>query len=197
MRYTLAHPSTHQVEIKQSRFLAQVWPVVTAQQALEIIDTTSKIKATHHCWAYRIDPNQYRFNDDGEPAGTAGQPILAAIDGQLLDQTLVIVTRWYGGIKLGAGGLVRAYGNTAAECLRTAERIALIPTQILHIDAQFEDIGTLHALLGQSSAQKLSEVFTEYGVCMQIEVNASEIPALLTRIRDATRDRAQTRVADD
>ena len=197
MRYTLAHPATHQMEIKQSRFLAQVWPVVTAQQALEIIATTSKIKATHHCWAYRIDPNQYRFNDDGEPAGTAGQPILAAIDGQVLDQTLVIVTRWYGGIKLGAGGLVRAYGNTAAECLRTAERIALVPTQILHIDAQFEDIGTLHALLGQSSAQKLSEVFTEHGVCMQVEVNASEIPALLTRIRDATRDRAQTRVADD
>ena len=75
--------------------------------------------ATHNCWAYRIG-SEYRFSDDGEPAGTAGRPILAAIDGQGCDQVVVVVTRWYGGIKLGAGGLVRAYGGCAAECLRAA-----------------------------------------------------------------------------
>jgi putative IMPACT (imprinted ancient) family translation regulator len=61
-----------------------------------------------------------RFNDDGEPAGTAGRPILQAIEGQGMDRVVVVVKRWYGGIKLGAGGLMRAYGGTAAECLRRA-----------------------------------------------------------------------------
>src|SRR3546814_18000784 len=75
--------------------------------------------ATHNCWAWRIG-DDYRSNDDGEPAGTAGRPILAAIDGQGMDRVVVVVTRWFGGIKLGAGGLVRAYGGTAAECLRRA-----------------------------------------------------------------------------
>ncbi|MFC6616804.1 IMPACT family protein [Deinococcus radiophilus] len=75
--------------------------------------------ATHHCWAYRIG-ELYRFNDDGEPGGTAGAPILRAIEGQGVQHVMVIVVRYYGGVKLGTGGLVRAYGGAAAECLRTA-----------------------------------------------------------------------------
>ena len=73
--------------------------------------------ATHHCWAYRIGP-AYRFGDDGEPGGTAGAPILRAIEGQGVDRVMVVVVRFYGGVKLGTGGLARAYGGTAAECLR-------------------------------------------------------------------------------
>ncbi len=85
----------------------------------------SNTTATHNCWAYRIGQD-YRFNDDGEPGGTAGRPILQAIEGQGVDRVVVVVTRWYGGIKLGAGGLARAYGGTAAECLRLAERTPLV-----------------------------------------------------------------------
>src|SRR3546814_1073968 len=82
--------------------------------------------ANHNCWACRIGQT-YRFSDDGEPGGTAGKPILQAIDGHDLDGIAVVVTRWFGGILLGSGGLVRAYGGTAALCLQGAAKVRIVP----------------------------------------------------------------------
>ena len=113
--------------VKKSRFLALALPVTTEEEAKAAIGEHGHVDASHNCWAWRID-KAYRFSDDGEPSGTAGRPILAAIDGQSLDKTLVIVTRWFGGILLGSGGLVRAYGGTAAACLRTATVIEIKPS---------------------------------------------------------------------
>ena len=122
---TLATRASHSIDVKHSRFLAQAAPVDSPDAALAFFAEVGDPAATHNCWAYRIG-SEYRFNDDGEPGGTAGRPILAAIEGQGLDRVAVVVTRWYGGIKLGAGGLVRAYGGAAAECLRTAARQPLV-----------------------------------------------------------------------
>src|SRR6202012_2980677 len=121
MLHTLVTIARHSEDIRKSRFLAQAAPVETPQQALAYVQAVSDAGATHNCWAYRIG-QEYRFNDDGEPGGTAGRPILQAIEGQGIDRVVVVVTRWYGGIKLGAGGLARAYGGTAAEGMRLAER---------------------------------------------------------------------------
>lgn len=74
------------------------------------LQAVQDLQATHNCWAYKVGA-QYRFSDDGEPAGTAGRPILSAIEAQHLDRVMVVVTRYFGGIKLGVGGLVRAYGG--------------------------------------------------------------------------------------
>ena len=103
---TLSSPASHLLEAKHSRFLAQAMPVTSAEEAQAGLAALGDPDATHNCWAWRVG-GQYRSSDDGEPAGTAGRPILAAIDGQGCDQVLVVVTRWYGGIKLGAGGRVR------------------------------------------------------------------------------------------
>ena len=108
---TLTQRCRHQEDIRKSRFLALAAPVPSIEHALAFVREVSTPEATHNCWAYRIG-HDYRFNDDGEPGGTAGRPILQAIDGQRMDGVAVVVTRWYGGIKLGAGGLVRAYGGT-------------------------------------------------------------------------------------
>lgn len=81
--------------------------------------------ATHNCWAYKID-QIYRFNDDGEPTGTAGKPILTAIESENYDNTAALVIRYYGGVKLGTGGLIRAYGKTVREALENA------PHEIIH-----------------------------------------------------------------
>src|SRR3954447_7594427 len=116
---TLAQPVSHTLEVKHSRFIAHAAPIDGAAAALAFLQQVAVADATHNCWAYRHGQD-YRSSDDGEPAGTAGRPILAAIDGQGFDRVMVVVTRWFGGIKLGAGGLVRAYGGAAAECLRTA-----------------------------------------------------------------------------
>src|SRR5690606_37193470 len=107
---TLARRATSVLEVKHSRFIANAAPVSSPAEALDYLSEVAVRDATHNCWAWRIG-GDYRSSDDGEPAGTAGRPILAAIDGHGYDQVMVVVTRWYGGIKLGAGGLVRAYGG--------------------------------------------------------------------------------------
>jgi len=187
---TLAATAAHSLEVKHSRFLAQAAAAKTADAALAFLAEVADPDATHNCWAYRIG-GDYRSSDDGEPAGTAGRPILAAINGQGFDQVMVVVTRWYGGIKLGAGGLVRAYGGAAAECLRTAPRQPLVAMAMLELHAGFEDIGTVHAALTVNGAEKRAETFLVDGVRVQLSLPADRVDALKARLRDATRDRVR------
>ena len=187
---TLAAPAAHELVVKHSRFLAQAAPVEDADAAMAFIASVSVPEATHNCWAWRIG-DAYRSSDDGEPAGTAGRPILAAIDGQGLDGVAVVVTRWYGGIKLGAGGLVRAYGGAAAECLRTAGRREVIELVDVDVECPFADIAAVHAALPAFDAEKLAEDFTADGVRFRLRLPAAHVDALATRLRDATRDRAR------
>ena len=190
MSHTLAAPASHAIEVKHSRFLAQAAPVDTPADALAFLESVARTPATHHCWAYRIGAD-YRSADDGEPAGTAGRPILAAIDGQGFDRVIVVVTRWYGGVKLGAGGLVRAYGGTAAECLRTAPRIELVDYRELVVHAGFEDTGALHAALAAHGAERIDEAFDAAGLRMRLRIRADRVEALSAHLRDATRNRAR------
>jgi uncharacterized YigZ family protein len=185
---TLATAVSHSLEIKHSRFVAHAAPIGSAEDALAFLQQVAVPDATHNCWAYRHG-NEYRSSDDGEPAGTAGRPILAAIDGQGFDRVMVVVIRWYGGIKLGAGGLVRAYGGTAAECLRTAPRLPLVALTELTVQAAFEDLGALHAALAAHLGEKLDETFTASGVELHVRLPADQADPLKTRLRDATRDR--------
>jgi len=193
MSDTLAAPATHVIEVKHSRFLAQAAPVTDAGAAIAWLERVADRAATHNCWAYRVG-QEYRSSDDGEPAGTAGRPILAAIDGQGFDRVMVVVTRWYGGIKLGAGGLVRAYGGAAAECLRTAPRQPLVAMREVTVRCGFEDIGSVHATLSALGAEKRDEAFDANGVRLQVVLPATRVDALQAQLRDATRDRAQVRV---
>lgn len=174
--------------IKHSRFLAQAAPVDSPEGALAFLAQIADPDATHNCWAYRIG-DLYRFSDDGEPSGTAGRPILAAIDGQGLDEVVAVVTRWYGGIKLGAGGLVRAYGGTAAECLRCAERSVLVEYAHCTISFDFADTGAVHIALDAHAATRLEEHFDADGTRLSLRIDADRLEPLRTQLRDATRDR--------
>lgn len=186
---TLAARAEHALTIKHSRFLARAAPVVSPEEALAFIAEIGDPAATHNCWAYRVGP-LYRFSDDGEPAGTAGRPILAAIDSQGLDQVVAVVARWYGGIKLGAGGLMRAYGGSAAECLRCARRTELIEYVDCELDFGFGDTGAVHAALEAHAATRLEEHFTAEGTRLSVRLRADRRDALREQLRDATRDRA-------
>jgi uncharacterized YigZ family protein len=190
MTDTLAAPVAHELEVKHSRFIVHAAPVEAPEDALAWFARVGDPAATHNCWAYRIGA-QYRFNDDGEPAGTAGRPILAAIDGQGLDQVAAVVTRWYGGIKLGAGGLVRAYGGSVAECLRLAPRRTLVAWCELDVAYPFEATGAVHAAMAQFGAHKLDEQFVPDGVRARLRLPADRRDALKTQLRDATRDRVR------
>jgi uncharacterized YigZ family protein len=190
MSDTLAVRAAHLLEVKHSRFIVQAAPVTSPDAALAFLAEVADAAATHNCWAYRIG-SLYRFSDDGEPAGTAGRPILAAIDGQGYDQVMAVVIRWYGGIKLGAGGLVRAYGGAVAECLRLAPRRALIAYGEVALSYPFDATGAVHAALGQFGAEKLEEEFLAEGARLRLRLPLDRVDALKIQLRDATRDRVR------
>lgn len=191
----LPHPVEIAQEIKKSRFVARAAPAATPAAALAWLDDVADRDATHNCWAYRIGQN-YRFSDDGEPGGTAGKPILQAIDGQGFDQVMVVVTRWYGGIKLGAGGLVRAYGGAAAECLRTAPRVTIVHKIAVTFALPFAALATLAARLPEFDADKLDEAFDADGARLTVALPAERVDALAQLLADLTRGRAALRIVD-
>jgi len=193
--HTLAARCQHEEDIKKSRFLALAAPVQTPEQALAFVREVSDPAATHNCWAYRIGQD-YRFNDDGEPGGTAGRPILQAIEGQGIDRAVVVVTRWYGGIKLGAGGLVRAYGGTAAECLRRAERVPIVAMARLGMRCDFAELALLKARLRELDADIEHETFGADGVELEILLPARRVPEAEMRITDISRGRHAARRLD-
>ncbi|MDR2872686.1 MAG: IMPACT family protein [Xanthomonadaceae bacterium] len=188
MTDTLSAHFSYTTEVKHSRFIAHAAPVASSEQALYFVGQVSDADATHNCWAYRIG-KEYRSNDDNEPAGTAGRPILAAIDGQNCDRVVVVVTRWFGGIKLGAGGLARAYGGTAAECLRHAERHRLIEMIELTVACPFDELGTLHTALSLHSVEKTSEHFEADGAHLSLRLPSDQLADLKTYLRNASCDR--------
>ncbi|MBB5206648.1 YigZ family protein [Chiayiivirga flava] len=186
---TIASPACLERDVRRSRFLAHAVTADSPDAALSALASLGQRDASHNCWAYRIG-DRYRFSDDGEPAGTAGRPILAAIEGQGFDHVFVVVTRWFGGVKLGAGGLVRAYGGTAAECLRLAPRRALVAFGTAWLQCAFADVTTAHALLAAHGGNKLEEHYDADGVRLRVRVPAQHIDALAATLRDATRGRA-------
>lgn len=192
---TLAQPCRHQEEIRKSRFLAVAAPAASPGQALAFLREASDPAATHNCWAWRIGQD-YRFNDDGEPGGTAGRPILQAIDGQAMDRVVVVVTRWYGGIKLGAGGLVRAYGGTAAECLRVAERVPIVAMATLAFACDFADLALLKARLHELGAVVDGETFTAEGADLKWQLPEALVDEAQARVIDITRGRNEARRID-
>lgn len=186
---TLAGEARLQQEIKKSRFLAIATPIDDAEAALAFFARVGTPDATHNCWAYRIG-NAYRFNDDGEPGGSAGRPILAAIEGQGLDRVAVVVTRWFGGIKLGVGGLVRAYGGCAAECLRLAEKRIIVERVPIRVRCDFAVAATLYAKLREFEAVRQDESASAEGVELHLELPGEQVDALSRFLRDLSRGRA-------
>jgi uncharacterized YigZ family protein len=195
-RFTLSAEASLQQDVRKSRFLARAAPAGSVEAALAFFARVREADATHNCWAYRIGAS-YRCSDDGEPGGTAGRPILQAIDAQALDRVAVVVARWFGGIKLGAGGLVRAYGGTAAECLRLAAKSPLVERVAIVVRCDFAAAGAVRARLAEYEAAKREERADADGVELAIELPAARVDALTRLVRDLTRGRGHVTVAGD
>jgi uncharacterized YigZ family protein len=169
LSYTLSGLATYQEDIKKSRFLVFADAAQTPEQAMAFFERHSVLEATHNCWAYSIGA-QYRFNDDGEPGGTAGRPILQAIQGQQCDQVAVLVVRWFGGVKLGPGGLMRAYGGSAAQCLRLAQRMEIVEQSLLNCRCQFSDMALVQSRFEQFGIVIEQEAFDAEGVSWRLRL---------------------------
>ncbi|ARP81304.1 thymidylate synthase [Bordetella genomosp. 8] len=193
MPSTLAAPHDYRETIKKSVFLAHAGPVGDVDAAMAFIAAHSDPGATHNCWAYRIGA-AYRFSDDGEPGGTAGRPMLQAIEGQDCDRVAVVVTRWYGGINLGTGGLARAYGGTAANCLRLAPRVEIVDTVTATCACAYADLQHLKARLAQAGATVTAEAFDGQGVTLTLSVPRLALDGLNAWFVNFTRGQGALRV---
>jgi len=195
MAFTLAIETTYEEEIKKSRFQAIAAPVENEQQVKEFLEKNLDIATTHQCWAWKIGHN-VRFNDDGEPSGTAGRPILATIEGNDLTNTIVLVNRWYGGIKLGTGGLVRAYGGCAGQCLLLAEKIEQIEKKAVYFQCQFNEWAIFQYELNSQHIE-YTEQYTAEGVVVEAMLQIHQIDPLKLKIQDVTRGREQLKVLEE
>jgi len=195
MVYTLVSETIFEEDIKKSRFQAISAPVENEQQVKMFLEKHLDLTTTHQCWAWKIGHN-VRFNDDGEPSGTAGRPILATIEGNDLTNVIVLVNRWYGGIKLGTGGLVRAYGGCAGQCLLLAEKIELIEKKKIYFQCQFSEWSIFQYELNTQDIE-YTEKYTAEGVEVEALLQIHQIDPLKLKIQDVTRGREQLKLLED
>ena len=201
---TLAGEVRHEAVVVKSRFVAYAAPVVDAEQAIAWVKGRSDAKARHNCFAWRLPGGETRTNGDGEPGGTAGPPILAAIEGAGLHGVAVLVCRYRmdGGAKLGTGGLVRAYGGAAASSLLTAEMVEVVPLLALRVRYPPEDVGVVYAALSAYSprAAEALEGDAAAGAGLleaMCEVPREAVDVLARTLRDATSGRAELVAANE
>ncbi|XVE86852.1 hypothetical protein DITRI_Ditri18aG0068600 [Diplodiscus trichospermus] len=153
---TIKETVTFEKEIKKSKFIAIAGPISNEQSAQSFLNQVKDPRATHNCWAYKVG-DQFRSNDDGEPSGTAGKPIHSAIVSSGLDRVMVVVIRYFGGIKLGTGGLVRAYGGVASECLRNAPTCLVKSKVPMGVEVPFDLLGVLYHQLQSFQAEDIKQ----------------------------------------
>ena len=195
---TIAEPLEHEPDkTKGSRHIANLFPVknqADIDTALQSVRARMP-DASHHAYAWRLGrgENDFRYSDDGEPSGSAGKPMLKHIDGHDLTDILVVVSRYFGGTKLGTGGLVRAYGGAAQAALDRATIVAVIPHATIHIQHAYEDPGAIASVLNTFALQPTK---SDYGTQVDLEVSVpqAQAEAFERTIRDATAARARIQV---
>lgn len=188
MPATLLDLCEYREDIRKSRFITVAGPIGSAAEATAFIERHSDLAATHNCWAWKLG-GQYRSNDDGEPGGTAGRPILAAIEAQGFDQVVVLVIRWYGGIQLGTGGLARAYGGGANKCLQQAPRRELVERSAFTCSCTFSELALLKLRLAELDGLVQDEQFTANGVDLVVAIGRMQVQTLQQQLADLSRGR--------
>ena len=184
----------HQSEliIKKSQFIAYAKNAATWKEAQEFLDVirVEHPKARHVCFGFVAgsNPVQERCSDDGEPTGTAGLPILGAIKSEGLSDSCCVVVRYFGGIKLGAGGLIRAYGAGARQVLREAPKKILIPKSTIRVSIPASSIGSLFDSVSKAGGLTSREAYNSLGtLSVTITVDTVNLAALRDTLTDATR----------
>jgi uncharacterized YigZ family protein len=186
---TVARAGVHESEIKRSRFLCALAPAASEEQAQEFMRGVRREHpgAGHHCYAYVIGPDGrlHRAGDDGEPGGTAGTPMLQVLLGRRVCDTVAVVTRYYGGVQLGAGGLVRAYGGAVSAALDEIGTVERVRLTLVTVTVGHERAGRLENDL-RAAGHTVRDVAYGAAVTLRLAVPAPEVPALRSWLADAT-----------
>lgn len=162
---TIKQSAQAEIIEKKSKFIANILPVTSQEEAEEELVKLRKkyFDATHNCFAYQIGLNNeiQRFSDDGEPKGTAGKPILDVLKGADVKNTLICVTRYFGGTLLGTGGLVRAYGKAAKEALKASGIVERKKVQIFELTMPYTLLGKIQYDLNENNYTIRDTIYTE------------------------------------
>ncbi len=198
--YTLGEPFYYEAEmVKGSRFYVNVTPVSSESDAKSAIEKAHDQfpHARHHCWAMVLREGKVaRPNDDGEPSGSAGKPILAQIQGRGIEDVIVVVSRFFGGTKLGVGGLVRAYGGSAGQALDAAPLIQVVPKQRVAITFDYADTAVVEAALSAEGYQA-SQSHYESQVTLEVMVSDAAVGAFITSFRERTAQRISVELMEE
>lgn len=185
--------SEYEIVINRSRFITTLVPIENAEQAFDEIKKISKkySDATHNCYAFvsNRENTEQRFSDDGEPQGTAGMPMLEVLKKRNVRMVLAVVTRYFGGIKLGAGGLVSAYSRSVSEALDNAEVVRCDRAKFYEVVCDYSDFRRL-----SDEAEKRAQITkTEYGdkVTLDFAVTLDNENALIEKLTDVSSGKAQ------
>ena len=185
---TIANEFRTEYIIEKSRFIATIAPVSTEEEAQAFIQRISKEfwDATHNCTAYAIGPRQeqQRSSDNGEPSGTAGKPMLEVLKKTAITNVAVVVTRYFGGIKLGAGGLIRAYSHSVAKAVQEGPKLLIAPRQIVSLTIDYSYFGSVERQL-QTSGLPYQPSFTDT-ISLEIYVEPNFVSDLETTITNLT-----------
>ncbi|MDR1649304.1 MAG: YigZ family protein [Synergistaceae bacterium] len=177
-----AESVTAELKVKRSIFVGTLAPCGSAETAREVLARVESLSkdADHNCWAYRLDPDSgiEHSSDDGEPAGTAGKPILAAIRRSGMFNVMIVVTRWFGGVKLGVRGLIDAYGQTAADAASRAARVLNVRKRRVTVCLPYAAIGDVARLLSAGGAVGAPEWRYAAEAEVLADVKASGAPGL-------------------
>jgi uncharacterized YigZ family protein len=186
---TIKSEARAETKVHGSRFIATALPVSTKAEAEQFLAGIRKEfrDSTHNCFAYRVgtDGTQFRFGDDGEPSGSAGKPILATIDKFELTDIIVVVTRYFGGTKLGVGGLVRAYGDAAEQALSKAEKLTKYKTEIIEATFPHSHIGNVMHVVSKIGAKIVDTMYDE-DVHAKLEIRLSNVEELKSLLVNQT-----------
>ena len=182
---SIASPSRGLYKDQGSRFISYAYPVETEAQVKELVDSLKKEyhDARHHCYAYRLglDGAKFRMNDDGEPSSTAGRPILSQIDSAGLSDVLVVVVRYFGGIKLGVPGLIKAYKTATQDALSQARKVEKTAAVSYHIEFDYMDMDSVMRALKDMDIPQSGQSFNQ--LCsMDIRVRLSQEEELKKRL---------------
>lgn len=191
---TVARSAESTAVIKGSQFISRCARAESAREALAFIEAirARHTDATHNCWAYRISPHEYRFNDDGEPGGSAGQPILQAIISSHLEQVVIVVTRYYGGVKLGVGGLARAYSGGAAAVLKAAGTELVRPRLCLQLEVGYGEQSACYRFFETHPELTVESIeYTATGLTVVVSIYQADRERLTSELTDTLRGRVQ------
>ncbi|GAA3185690.1 YigZ family protein [Lentilactobacillus kefiri] len=188
---TIKSNGTHEIEIKKSRFICTMARIENEDQAKNIIAKVSKdnAKANHNCFAYMLgdDDHIQRESDNGEPSGTAGVPILEVLKMNQLHNVLAVVTRYFSGIKLGAGGLIRAYSNATSTTIDSLGIVKLVNKQEIKLTIEYNQFDKLKYFLEQASIPIEATNYTDK-IEVVIAVSKQDFEPLITQITNLLSD---------